>query len=125
MTDWLLIGILLVVVAGRAYDVWRQRWPARTTYTTLDAAVNAMQRVASGLHEDADGLRKDVDQLRSELRQMLNLPPESRVPALLRELLINRWLMIVAGAIHIALILFLIWLVWELKRRGVLALAGL
>lgn len=69
------------MLSGRyALDWWRHRHQSpHTTYTTLDAAIDAVSRVVAGLHEDIDALRR-------ELRAAVHLPPETEVPHLVSAL---------------------------------------
>jgi hypothetical protein len=121
-TDYILIGLVLMQAGRYGPDLWRA-WRRRgrapvPRYTALESAVDAMSQIA-------DGVQEDVHSLRTELRAAVNLPPESRVPEMIRELRRNREVMIFAGTIHIVLLLVVAWLVWELHERGILAyLAG-
>lgn len=111
LSDVLLFAIFVMVGVGRWADM---RKPPRTSYTTLDAAIDAVSRVVAGLHEDLDAVRK-------ELRSAVSLPPETQVPRLLRELRQNRRWTYLLIALHIALGLAVLALYLELRRRGLLA----
>lgn len=111
-TTDLLLWVLIGLMVGRYWP----RKPTRTTYTSLDAAVDAVSRVVAGLHEDLDAVRR-------ELRAAVQLPPETQIPRLLRELRQNRrWTYLLIG-LHIALGLAVLALYLELRRRGLLALS--
>lgn len=104
-TDYILLTILLMV-GGRYYADWRRHrhMSPHTSYSSLDAAVDAVSRVVAGLHEDLDSLRK-------ELRAAVGLPSDTQVPRLMDELRRTRLLAWTSVVLNIVGGVSLLWLV--------------
>lgn len=104
-TDYILLAILLMV-AERYYADWRRgrHQSPHTSYTSLDAAVDAVSRVVAGLHEDIDALRK-------EFRAAVSLPPDTQIPRLIDILRRTRLLAWTSVVLNIVGGVSLLWLV--------------
>lgn len=110
-----LITIAALILAGIA--IYDRRRPRRTTYTSLDAAVNATTQVVSGMHED-------VESLRQEIRNVIGLSGDRVIPDLIRQMhqmTVMVWALLI---LHALLGGSFLWLIWELRVRGVLAIGG-
>lgn len=108
MTDYILLGIGLMV-AGRYVADWRRdrHSPPHTTYSSLDSAVDAMSRVAAGLHEDMDALRR-------EMRALVGLPAETQIPRVNAELRTTRLIAWASLMLNIAILIA--WIIAEASR---------
>lgn len=105
ITDYILLAIFLMVAGRYAVDYRRYRHMSpHTTYSSLDAAVDAVARVVAGLHEDIDALRR-------EMRAMAGLPSDTQIPRLYDALRHTRHLVWASVALNIVGGVSLLWII--------------